>query len=183
MHSCGWMVWGSDGWKWGTVGLACDHLRKWAPPLMWASLIHSPSTNQALGGFLLRKVWNFKLCMLPSWSTLLTDFRTIFVFALGPFLPMKVIFFDYNGNFNGKMAKTNKMAKNHFSRSDFDFWGGFSGLKTPVLTTLGGTKMALRAPKTPQKPPQEPKSDLEKWFLAILAILNILAPFLAVFTV
>ena len=29
--------------------------------------------------------------MLPSWSTMLTDFRTIFVFALGPFLPMKVI--------------------------------------------------------------------------------------------
>ena len=43
--------------------------------------------------------------MLPSWSTMLTDFRTIFVFALGPFLPMKVIFFDINGNFNGKMAE------------------------------------------------------------------------------
>ena len=42
---------------------------------------------------------------------MLTDFRTIFVFALGPFLPMKVIFFDLNGNFNGKMTKINKMAK------------------------------------------------------------------------
>ena len=59
--------------------------------------------------------------MLPSCSTLLTDFRTIFVFALGPFLPMKVIFFDFNGNFNGKMTKINKMAKNHFSRSDLGF--------------------------------------------------------------
>ena len=43
--------------------------------------------------------------MLPNCSHLLTDFRTVFVFALGPFLPMKVIFFDFNGNFNGKMAK------------------------------------------------------------------------------
>ena len=39
--------------------------------------------------------------MLPNCSHLLTDFRTVFVFALGPFLSMKVIFFDLNGNFNG----------------------------------------------------------------------------------
>ena len=49
---------------------------------------------------------------------LCSNFRTIFVFALESFLPMKVIFFDYNGNFNGKMDKIKKMAKNHFSRSD-----------------------------------------------------------------
>ena len=30
--------------------------------------------------------------MLPSCCILLTDFRTVFVFALGPFLPMFVIF-------------------------------------------------------------------------------------------
>ena len=42
--------------------------------------------------------------MLPNCSHLLTDFRTVFVFALGPFLPMNVIFFYFNGNFNGKMA-------------------------------------------------------------------------------
>ena len=53
--------------------------------------------------------------MLPNCAHLLTDFRTVFVFALGPFLPMKVIFFDYNGNFNWKMTKINKMAKIHFS--------------------------------------------------------------------
>ena len=41
--------------------------------------------------------------MLQNCSYLLTDFRTVF-FALGPFLPMLVIFFDFNG----------KMAKNHF---------------------------------------------------------------------
>ena len=43
--------------------------------------------------------------MVPNFAPWLTDFRTVFVFALGPFLPMKVIFFDFNGNFNGKMAK------------------------------------------------------------------------------
>ena len=44
-----------------------------------------------------------KSCMLPNCSHLLTDFKTVFVFALGPFLPMFVFFF--NGYFNGKMAK------------------------------------------------------------------------------
>ena len=48
--------------------------------------------------------------MLPSCCILLTDFITVFVFALGPFLPMLVIFFDFNGNFNGKMANMAKMA-------------------------------------------------------------------------
>ena len=42
--------------------------------------------------------------MVPNYGHWLTDFRTVFVFALGPFLPMKVFFFDFNGNFNGKMA-------------------------------------------------------------------------------
>ena len=48
--------------------------------------------------------------MLPNCCNLLTDFRTVFVSALGPFLPMLVIFFDFNGNFNGKMAKKNFLA-------------------------------------------------------------------------
>ena len=42
--------------------------------------------------------------MLPNYAHLLTDFKTVIVFALGPFLPMLVIFFDFNWNFNGKMA-------------------------------------------------------------------------------
>ena len=41
-----------------------------------------------LGWFLLGKVWNFKFCMLPNCSHLLTDFRTVFVNVLRPFLPM-----------------------------------------------------------------------------------------------
>ena len=48
--------------------------------------------------------------MVPNYAHWLTDFRTVFVFALGPFLPMKVIFFDFNGNFNGKMAKNRFLA-------------------------------------------------------------------------
>ena len=51
-----------------------------------------------------------KFCMLPNCSHLLTDFKTVFVFALGPFLPMFVFFFDFNGNFNGKMAKNHFLA-------------------------------------------------------------------------
>ena len=47
--------------------------------------------------------------MVPNYAHWLTDFRTVFVFALGPFLPMKVVFFYFNWNFNGKMAKN--MAK------------------------------------------------------------------------
>ena len=63
-----------------------------------------------LGRFLLGKVRNFKFCMVPNFAPWLTDFRTVFVFALGPFLPMFVIFFDFNGNFNGKMAKNRFLA-------------------------------------------------------------------------
>ena len=56
--------------------------------------------------------------MVSSCSILFTDFGTLFVFAVGPLLPLSVIFFDFNGNFNGKMAEINKMAKNHFLRKD-----------------------------------------------------------------
>ena len=61
--------------------------------------------HTALGWFLLRKVCNFHFGMFPSWSHCFTGFRTVFVFALGRFLPMLVICFDYNGNYNGKIAE------------------------------------------------------------------------------
>ena len=73
---------------------------------------------QMLGWFLFRKVWNFKLCMFPSCSHWFTDFRTIFVFALGPFLPMVVVFFRLQWEFQWENGQNKKMAKNHFSRSD-----------------------------------------------------------------
>ena len=50
--------------------------------------------------------------MVPNYAHWLTDFRTVFVFALGPFLPIKVIFFDFNWNFNGNMAKNHFLAIN-----------------------------------------------------------------------
>ena len=49
--------------------------------------------------------WNFNFYMVSKCSILFTDFRTVFVFVLRPFLPLSVNFLDFNGNFNGKMAK------------------------------------------------------------------------------
>ena len=46
--------------------------------------------------------------MLPSFATWFTGFKNGFVFALLPFLPMWVLFFGFNGNFNGKMTKIQK---------------------------------------------------------------------------
>ena len=43
--------------------------------------------------------------MVSSCSILFTDFGTLFVFAVGPLLPLSVIFFYFKGNFNGKIAK------------------------------------------------------------------------------
>ena len=47
-----------------------------------------PKVAEELGGFLLRKFQNFQLGMLPSCSHCFTGFRTVFVFALRPSLPM-----------------------------------------------------------------------------------------------
>ena len=44
--------------------------------------------------------------MLPTYYNSSTDFRTVFVFALRPILPMWVLFFCFNGNYNGKTGKT-----------------------------------------------------------------------------
>ena len=68
-----------------------------------------------VGGFLLRKVFDIRLCMFPSCSHCFTGLRTHFVFSLAQLLPMVIVFVGFNGNFNGKMTKINKMAKNHFS--------------------------------------------------------------------
>ena len=55
--------------------------------------------------------------MLLSFATWFTGFRTVFVFALRPFLPMWVLFFGFNGNFNGKMTKKIKWPKITFPGS------------------------------------------------------------------
>ena len=43
-------------------------------------------------------------CMLPSFAPWFTGFRTVFVFALQPFLPMWILLFGFNGTFNGKLT-------------------------------------------------------------------------------
>ena len=82
-----------------------------------------------LGWFLLRKVWNFKSGMLPSCCILITVFKTVFVFALGPFLPMFVIFFCFNGNYNGKTDKNLftaiKSSKIVLQPSSYHCWATF----------------------------------------------------------
>ena len=66
--------------------------------------------------------------MVSSCSILFTDFGTLFDFVVGPLLPLSVIFFYFNVNFNGKMAKIVKMASNHFLRSMyFNFLGRTKG--------------------------------------------------------
>ena len=49
--------------------------------------------------------------MLPSFAPWFTGFRAVFVFALQPFLPVWVLFFGFNGNFNGKITKNIKWPK------------------------------------------------------------------------
>ena len=65
--------------------------------------------------------------MVSSCSILFTDFGTLFVFVVGPLLPLSVIFFDYNGNFNGKMAKIVNMAKKSLFEVRFGFLDGLIG--------------------------------------------------------
>ena len=59
--------------------------------------------------FKTRVILNQQICMLPKCYNSSRDLRTVFIFAPGPFLPMWVLFFDFNENFNGKMAKINKI--------------------------------------------------------------------------
>ena len=62
-----------------------------------------------------QKFLKLQLCMFPNCSHCFTGFRTYFVSSVAQLLPMVIVFFGFNGNFNGKMTKINKMAKNHFS--------------------------------------------------------------------
>ena len=57
----------------------------------------------------------FNFYMVSSCSIWSPILKTVFVFDVWPFLLLSVNFFGFNGNFNGKMTKINKMAKNHFS--------------------------------------------------------------------
>ena len=75
---------------------------------------------------------------------LLSDFRTIFVFALGPFIPVWVFYFDYNGDFNGKNNfLAIKSVRNVLQPSSQPCWATFliffSGLPhLPIFVAYGG---------------------------------------------
>ena len=68
------------------------------------------STGLTEGDSYFDETWNFNFHMVSKCSILFTDFRTVFVFVLRPFLPLSVNFLDFNGNFNGKMAKNRFLA-------------------------------------------------------------------------
>ena len=69
----------------------------------------------SLGWFLFRKFYFFSFYMVSSCSIWSPIFKKVFVFDVRPFLLLSVKFLGFNGNFNGKTTKINKMAKNHFS--------------------------------------------------------------------
>ena len=93
-------------------------------PGSWA--LSYPYLNQ--GDSYFDKVENLKFGMLPSCCILLTDFRTVFFFALGPFLPMWAIFL-FNGNYNGKTAKNLftaiKSSRSVLQPSSYHCWATF----------------------------------------------------------
>merc|ERR1719150_2755296 len=99
--------------------------------------------------------------MLPSLATRLKVSKTVPVPAPRPFLPMSVPPFGFNGNFNGKMTKTNKMAKNHPS-------GVQNGSQSVQMGVLGGApvlksglRIPIRAPEVPPSaPPKYPKTPI-----------------------
>ena len=85
--------------------------------------------------------------MLPSFSHCFTGFRTVFVFALGPFLPMKVLFFpiwSFKGGKQAQKAKFLKLAQNP-PKSDkrikqtcsTPFWGNVGVKKWSRFFRLG----------------------------------------------
>ena len=80
-------------------------------------------------GFLLSKFVKLQVCMLPKCHNLSTDFRTVFVFTLEPFLPCNVgTFFHFNRNFNRKIA-LKSLFEVRFSFLSRLFGGGLGPLK------------------------------------------------------
>merc|ERR1719270_1560109 len=94
--------------------------------------------------------------MLPCPATRLKALKTAFVSAPRPLPPMSAPPFGFNGNFNGKMTKTNKMAKNHFS-------GVQNGSQSVQMGVLGGVSVLKSGPRTLIRAPQVPFSVPPKY--------------------
>ena len=93
------------------------HTPMWATFLTFQKVLKSVWAwgPRLIGWFLFRKFYFFNFYMVSSCSIWSLIFKTVFVFDVRPFLLLSVKFLGFNGNFNGKMTKINKMAKNHFS--------------------------------------------------------------------
>merc|ERR1719150_947232 len=99
--------------------------------------------------------------MLPSFATRLKVFKTVPVSALRPFLPMSAPPFGLNGNFNGKMTKINKMAKNHPSGVQNGSQSVQMGALGGVFVLKSGPRILIRAPEVPfSVPPKYPKTPI-----------------------
>ena len=85
-----------------------------------------------VGGFLFSKISETPIVHVPKLFPLLHRFQNTFCFlssSTPPHVGKKNL--GFNGNFNGKMTKINKMAKNHFS-------GVQNGSQSVQMGVLGG---------------------------------------------
>ena len=84
-----------------------------------------------------------KFCYLPQ------GFQNCFCFCSTTF-PFRVgTFYGFNGNFNGKMTKINKMAKNHFSGVQINSQSVKMGVLGGVFVFKSGLRILIWAPKVP----------------------------------
>ena len=111
-----------------------------------------------LGWFLLRKFDFINFYMVSSCSILFPDFRTVFVFALRPFLPLSVKFSSswifYTLKTSQKYAKLTKWPKITFRGpiwvprwSNWGFWGWFGSLKVVSEFWFGHPKCHFLYPQ------------------------------------
>merc|ERR1719474_1333800 len=103
--------------------------------------------------------------MLPSFATRLKALKTVPVSAPRPLPPTSAPPFGFNGNFNGKMTKINKMAKNHFSGVQNGSQSVQMGALGGVFALKSGLRTLIRAPEVPPSaPPKTPKMGVFGYF-------------------
>ena len=117
-----------------------------------------------LGWFLFRKFDFINFYMVSSCSILFPDFRTVFVFALRPFLPLSVKFSSswifYTLKTSQKYAKLTKWPKITFRGpkkvpkvSNWGFWGWFGSLKVVSEFWFGHPKCHFLYPQNGKNGP------------------------------
>ena len=117
-----------------------------------------------IGWFLFRKFDFINFYMVSSCSILFPDFRTVFVFALRPFLPLSVKFSSswifYTLKTSQKYAKLTKWPKITFRGpiwvprwSNWGFWGWFGSLKVVSEFWFGHPKCHFLYPQNGKNGP------------------------------